>query len=106
MPVSFACCFDDGTGVNALMDMKGHVGDLKRGMFGLARPLQAWVNMRVISICILSGLFIRIRSNQTNRRIIDPLFPFVIVLLNRLLPAGSFCFSCHEIYLSQTIIRL
>lgn len=46
--------------------------------------------MQIISIGLFTGLFIRIRRHQADRRIIDPLFPLVIILLDRFFSA-FFC---------------
>ena len=41
---------DDGTGVNALVDVKGNGGDFKGGVLGLARPLQLRVEVGVVGV--------------------------------------------------------
>ena len=73
--------------LHALVHMQRNGGHLKRGVLGLAGPMQRGVQVRVVGVGLLAnGVGVVLRRNQPHRRIVRPLLPPVLVRSNLALP--------------------
>ena len=74
--------FDDAARVDAFMYVQGNRRHLKGRVFGLPRPLQLRVQVRVVGVGLLAGVLVRVRCHQADRRVIYALLVGVGVGLN------------------------
>jgi hypothetical protein len=63
--------------------------DIKTGVLSLTGPVQRGIEMRVERVLLLSLHSLGVCIRQPHRRIIQPLFVLVFILLDRLLPGIS-----------------
>ncbi len=83
---------DDRARVDSLVNMQRNRRHLKAKPLGLARPLEGWIDVRIVGV----GLFFRfrrfrLRRDQPHRRIVHPRFVVVLVLLDFPLSLGRCC---------------
>jgi hypothetical protein len=100
-PVTLTHCFDDGVGVDPLVDVQRNRRHFKRAALLFARPYQLRIKMRIV-IELLAGLRRRNGSNivvglvcrrnrigfrcyQANRRVVDSFLVSMLIALYRAL---------------------
>ena len=79
----------DGLGIDALVDVQRDGGHLERGVLGLAGPGQRRIEVRVVGVSRLRYVPVGSLGDQPDRRVIPPLLPRVVVLLDRRLRAAG-----------------
>src|SRR5437773_7293219 len=68
--------------INSLMNMQGDSIHHKAGPFGLTRPLELRVEMRIKLVGFLAVQMVRLSGHQTDRRIVQSLLIVIGILLN------------------------
>ncbi len=94
--------FDNRAWVNPFVNVKRDGRNIKARVFRLSRPLQLRVKMRVVGIRLFPAALIGFGCNQSNRRIIHPVFVGVCILFNRLCRCRSSS-SCHNFILREKL---
>jgi len=87
-PVPFLHGADDGTRINAFVDVEGNGRDIKRCVLCLACPLELWVKMRIVLVGLLFTIGICFGADKSDGRVIAPGLVLVLVLLDLFLLFG------------------
>src|SRR5262249_20288554 len=89
--------FENGTGINSLVDVKRNGRHSKTSALCFSRPLQRWVKMRVVGVGAFRFFRIGFRRHQTDGRVIRPLLAVVPVLSNWSFLALRAFYLCHGV---------
>ena len=73
-----ADALDNGGGGHALVDMQRHRLDIEGQMLGLARPLELWIEARIVLIAFPARGH-RIHISDTSGRVIQPRLVVAVV---------------------------
>ena len=76
---------EDRARIDALMHVERDRRYLERHPLGLPRPLQFWIEVRVVGVLLPRLVAIALRRDEADRRVIGSFLPAVLVLLDRLL---------------------
>jgi hypothetical protein len=75
----FTDCINDGSRVDALVDVEGNGGDFEGGVLGFAGPDKLGVEVGVVGVGFLADIGVSSRGNQTDGRVIEALLGGVFV---------------------------
>ncbi|MCX6689863.1 MAG: hypothetical protein NTZ39_09295 [Methanoregula sp.] len=70
--VPFLYGADDGTGINAFVNVEGDGGDIKRYVLCLACPLELRVKMRIVLVGLLLTIRICLGADESDGGIVAP----------------------------------
>ena len=82
LAIASAHRLDDRARVDTLVHVQRDRRHFERSPLRFPGPNQLRIEMRIVSVRLLSGFLIRLVCHQPDRGIVNPLFSLVIVLLN------------------------
>jgi len=92
--VSFTDGFDNSARVDAFVDMERDGGNFEGGVFFFSGPDQQRVEVRIVFVSFARSEWrIGFRRNESDRRVVDASFAFVVVLLDGSFVGNLFRFS-------------
>src|ERR1700675_1236076 len=81
--VTLADSFDDGTRVDAFVDMQRNGGHFEGGVFFFASPDELWIEVRIVLVDLARGYWwTGLWCYQPDGGIVDTSFLFVVVLFD------------------------